>query len=117
MIYDDLKTALTNTGIPFADTAWAVAPSSDFGVVSLDGAGDSVIADDSRVETVLEGTVDLFCHNSSLTNMQTIETVLDGIEFLSWRLNSIQFEDDTKLTHYEWVIQFPITVDEDEDDG
>lgn len=34
-----------------------------------------------------------------------VQEALDEVS--SWQLNSIQYEDDTGLTHYEWTWEVP----------
>ena len=37
------------------------------------------------------------------TQVDTVQTVLNTAEGCTWYLNSIQYEDDTRLIHWEWV--------------
>ena len=103
-MFEELKKALENTGIPFEETAWSPAPSADYGTIALDGQGESVWADDQMEHQAMQGTVDLFTHGPGRAQMQTVQTALDA-SGVSWRLNSIQYEENTKLTHYEWVFE------------
>ena len=34
-----------------------------------------------------------------------IQDSLEGNEGLSWNLNSVQYEEDTKFIHYEWIFE------------
>ena len=67
-----------------------------------DGAGDAVIADDHVTEQTIIGTVDYFTHQENDPNFDKIQQALNSID-ISWRLNSVQYEDDTKIIHYEWA--------------
>lgn len=100
---DELATALTNTGLPFAHFGWSKAPSGDYGVYAEDGAND-LIAGNKHVEKVLQGTVDYFTRDDSGTPKATIEAALDSVP-VAWYLNSVQFENDTGYIHYEWVFE------------
>lgn len=95
---------LEATGIAFEPTAWATAPGTDYGAVALDGAGASVWADDRMQEQALEGTVDLFTRDEGHPQMKAVQAALDR-SGVSWRLNSIQYEENTGLMHYEWVFE------------
>ncbi len=67
-----------------------------------DGSGDTLFADGRMQAQVITGTVDLFTLTPEDTALfQAIQTALDGV--CAWRLNSIQYEDDTGMTHYEWA--------------
>lgn len=97
-----LETALTSTGLPFAQYGWSHAPTGDYGVWADDGAND-LEADDRHTEHVIEGTIDYFTRDPSLTPKTAIESAIDGV--VAWYLNSIQYEEDTGFIHYEWVYQ------------
>lgn len=67
-----------------------------------DGAGEAVFANGSMQNQVLSGTVDLYTRTpDDRTLFNGVQNALNGV--CAWRLNSIQFEEDTGLTHYEWV--------------
>ena len=52
------------------------------------------------------GTVDLFTGDPEDTALfEGIQAALDRV--CCWRLNSIQYEEDTGLTHYEWRWEVP----------
>lgn len=66
-----------------------------------DGAGDTIFADGKQEGQVITGTVDLYTADpEDSTLFLGIQAALDGV--CAWRLNSIQYEDETGLTHYEW---------------
>lgn len=97
-----LETALVSTGFLFAQFGWSHAPAGDYGVWADDDAND-LEADDRHAEHILEGTIDYFTRDPSLTPKTTIEAALDGV--VAYYLNSIQYEEDTGYIHYEWVYQ------------
>lgn len=71
-----------------------------------DGAGDTVFANDRLQNQAITGTVDLFTRDRDGDPlMEAIPQALDGV--CAWRLNSIQYEDDTKLLHAEWAWEVP----------
>ena len=97
-----LETALASTGFSFAHFGWSHAPAGDYGVWADDESND-LEADNVHVEHILEGTIDYFTRDPSLTPKTTIEAALDGV--VAYYLNSIQYEEDTGYIHYEWVYQ------------
>jgi len=99
---DELVTALTATELKFAHFGWSKAPNGDYGVYAEDGAND-LIASNVHAERVIEGTVDYFTRDSSMACKALIESALNSCA--AWRLNSIQFENDTGYIHLEWVFQ------------
>lgn len=106
-MYDGLIAHLKETGIAFAETAWSKAPKTDYGIYALDGAADTMWADGKMLHQAMEGTVDLFTHGPGMENAKQIQTALEAAG-VSWQLNSVQFEEDTKLTHWEWVFQLEV---------
>lgn len=67
-----------------------------------DGEDGALTADNHKHEQEISGTVDLFTKKEFDPIMDYIQEALNGIENLSWGLNSVQYEDDTMLIHYEW---------------
>lgn len=107
-MYEALKAALEQTGIPMAEGDWDRAPQSgSYIAVRLDSEGDSLWGDQHQQEQALEGSVHLFERSGDKANMQLIQSVLDGLE-LSWRLNSVQHEARNHIVHYEWVFQLEV---------
>lgn len=97
---DELMTTLAATQYDFALYAWDHAPTTDYGVVSLDSA-DDLLADNLHVEKGLNVFVDYFTRDATSTPKDTIETALAPY---AYSLNSVQFEDDTGYIHYEWRV-------------
>ena len=100
--YTDLVTRLTATGIPFREAGWDVNPAAPWGVYAMDGSGDDLWGDDRMQHQVITGTVDLYVKGPGRDLMALVQGALTGT---SWSLNSIQYESDTRLTHYEWVFE------------
>ena len=105
-MYGDLLTALAGTGIPLAEYAWETRPDTDYLVVQLDGQGASLESDNMTGEQAVEGSVDLFCYGKNRANYDAVWGVL-RTSGCSVRLNSVQYENETRLIHYEWVFQLP----------
>jgi hypothetical protein len=67
-----------------------------------DGEASSLDADDHKDEQVIQGTIDYYTKTEYDPNFELIQEKLNSID-ISWRLNSIQYEEDTGYIHYEWV--------------
>ena len=104
-MFDTLLTLLKATKIAFAAYDWDRAPSgAAYGVLSLTGGADTQFANNHIDSQAVEGTVDLYDISTSTANAKTVQEVLDGMNGCTWRLNSVQYEPDTRLVHYEWII-------------
>lgn len=97
-----LKAALESTGYPFAHYAWASAPSGTYGTYAEDSS-NRLTCDNRTAESAMVVYVNLFTKDDSDEPRMTVESAIDGK--FAWYLNTVQFEDDTGLIHYEWVIE------------
>lgn len=103
MILADLKAALltvTSKAYHFD----ATGATGNYIVWAEDGQADSVWADGGMKEQAITGTIDYYSKEEYDPNFSAIQAALDGIG-ISYRLNSIQYETDTKYIHYEWVFE------------
>lgn len=84
---------------------WRSAPKGvkKYIVWAEDGEQNSFNADNHKVRQGLTGTVDFFTLEEYDAIIDEIQDTLEGIEGLSWNLNSVQYEEDTKFIHYEWM--------------
>lgn len=104
-MYDDLIRKLRATEIPFAESGWDKAPAGDYGVYGLDMPGDTIWADGHMAERAMQGSIDLFArHGPGRDKARQIEDALDGLG-INWFLNSVQYESDRRITHWEWVFE------------
>ena len=62
-----------------------------------------LLADGIHAETAVTGTTDLFTRMEFDPWKAAFEASLNAQRRISWELNSIQFEDDTGIWHYEWT--------------
>ena len=76
--------------------------SSRYFVWQEEGA-DDLNADDRHAERAVTGTTDLFTRQEFDPWATAFEAALDATEGVCWYLNSVQYEPDTGVTHYEWV--------------
>lgn len=98
---DAIKAALLSctSKVYHFKAANATAP---YVVWAEDGQAASKWAGNKMVYQAISGTIDLFTKNLKDEPLfGAIQNALNGV--CSWRLNSIQYEDDTGLLHYEWA--------------
>ena len=69
-----------------------------------DSQGDALYGDNRMSEQAIEGTIDYFTRTEYDPNFEKIQEVLSEAE-ISYRLNSVQYEDETGYIHYECVFQ------------
>lgn len=68
------------------------------------GEGDSYEADNRKEEQVIACTADYYTQVEYDANIDVVQEVLNSLE-VSWRIESVQYEDETKLIHYEWSFE------------
>lgn len=68
-----------------------------------DGANDFE-ADSIHAERAYTGTVDLYTKTDRDPLADAIPLALNSIP-CAWTLNSVQYEEDTKIIHYEWIFE------------
>ena len=100
---DEILTELKKLG-SFAAWGWSTSPASEYGTISIDGQ-NALRAGDRLGESVQEGTIDWFTRNPASAMPGSIEATLDSLG-ASWYQNSVQYESDTGLIHFEWVWQY-----------
>ncbi len=68
-----------------------------------DGTGDALRANGATEEQAMSGTIHLFEPETTAQSLYpAVQKVLNSV-VCAWSLNSIQYEEDTGLAHYEWV--------------
>lgn len=80
----------------------ALAKPDKYIVWAEDGEAGSLNADDQKTDQVLQGTIDYFTKTEYDPNFKLIQSKLNSID-VTWRLNSVQYEEETGYIHYEWV--------------
>ena len=75
-----------------------------YAVWQEDSEGDSHYSDNLKSEQVLQATIDYFTKSEYDTMTDSIQSALNS-EDITWTLNSFQYEDETKLLHYEWLVK------------
>lgn len=65
------------------------------------GEENSFDADNHKQEQNITGTCDFYTKTEFDPLIDEIQEALDDMG-LTWSLNSVQYEDETKMIHYEW---------------
>lgn len=50
----------------------------------------------------IQGTIDYFTKTEFDEAVDKIQNAVNGVDGIAWKLNSVQFEEETNLIHYEW---------------
>ena len=90
---------------------WRPQMNAPFCVWQEDGEADSFHANNFKKEQVVTGTVDYFTLVEFDETVDEIQAKLNSIEVLGWRLNSVNYEDDTNMIHYEWEFEISGNVE------
>lgn len=64
----------------------------------------------------VEGTIDYFTKHEDDENIEKIPLALNKAK-IYWKINSIQYEEETQFIHYEWVFRVRQMYGEDGDQG
>lgn len=105
-MYEDLVAALQDIdGVEFVEYEWKTRPAGNHGTVQLDFEAADDNGDDYKLDRAWEGSVDLYTHGEAPLVVAAVESALEEVCEGSWELNSIQYEQETKLVHREFVFQ------------
>ena len=75
-----------------------------YGVWAEQGESDSFHADNGKKEQVIEGVLDFYTQAEFDALVDDIQEILNQMAS-GWILDSVQYEDETKLIHYSWSWQ------------
>ena len=64
------------------------------------GEGDSMHSNNRKEEQVITGAIDLYTLMEFDGLVDKVQDALNGV--CAFRLDSVMYEDDTKLIHYSW---------------
>ena len=73
-----------------------------FAVWQEDGEGDSLHTGNRKTEQVITGTLDYFTLTEYDDVIDQIQDALNA-SCTAWRLESVQYEEETNMIHYEWA--------------
>ena len=80
---------------------WRPVKTAPMCIWQEDAEGGSLHMDRTAREQAITGTVDYFTQTEYDANIDKVQEALN--DFASnWKINSVQYEEDTKLIHYEW---------------
>ena len=100
-----VKNALTSIPNLKVYHYWHPRLEAPFCIWAEDGEGDSLHSNNIKSEQVISGTIDYFTKIEYDTNVDLIQETLNNAECLAWQLNSVQYEEETNLIHYEWSFE------------
>lgn len=66
-----------------------------------DSETSSFGGDDHKAEQQVHGTIDCYTQTEYDPLLDEVQNALNAAE-VGWNLLSVQYEDETKLIHYEW---------------
>lgn len=83
---------------------WRSAPKGvdAYIVWAEDEESESLNADNKKQRQGIHGTIDFFTKQEFDSRIDELQEKLNTLENYSWRLNSVQYEDETNFIHYEW---------------
>lgn len=83
---------------------WRSAPKGvkAYIVWAEDEEATSLNGNNLKLEQGIHGTIDYFTKTEFDETVDLIQSGLNELENVSFRLNSVQFEDDTLFIHHEW---------------
>lgn len=67
-----------------------------------DSESSDFSAGNHKAEQQVHGTIDCYSKTEYDPLFDEIQEALNGADSIGWRLNSVQYEDETSLIHYEW---------------
>ena len=79
------------------------------------GEENSFHSNNRKSEQCITGTVDLFTKTEFDPLADSVQSTLNDIG-VAWRLESVQFEDETNMIHMEWSWEIIFAEEEDGDD-
>lgn len=65
---------------------------------------ESMEVDNYKAGQTVEGTIDYFTKSEDDENILNIPKALNAAR-IGWELNSVQYEDETRFIHYEWLFR------------
>lgn len=80
---------------------WRAVTSAPMCIWAEDGESSSLRVDRTGREQAISGTVDLFTKEEYDPRADAVQRALNA-SCSNWAINSVQYEEDTKLIHYEW---------------
>lgn len=82
----------------------APANSTRYIVWAEDSEISSLETDNYKGYQTIEGTIDLFTKDQADAWTEAVPEALNAAR-IGWSLNSVQYEDETRFIHYEWLFR------------
>ena len=101
MTLRDIGQALLSVGVPVSHY-FTQKQNAPYIVWAEDGQGSMQHANNHVIQQTIQGTIDYFTRVEYDENFYKIQNVLNSLD-IGWQLNSVQYEDETHLIHYEWL--------------
>lgn len=73
-----------------------------YGVWAEDIEASELGADDYKAGQTIQGTIDWYTKDQDDPVLETLPAALNAAR-IRWKLNSVQYEDETGYIHYEWL--------------
>ena len=99
---DKIKNALLTVpglSVSHYETLKKTAP---YCVWAEDGGGEQLNANNTMSQQAVSGTIDYYTKTESDTTVDAIQAALKTAK-ISFALYLVQYEDDTKMIHYQWT--------------
>ena len=101
IVRDALKTV---SGLKCYHLEKPASVKAPYAIWQEDSEGMSHYADNAKAEQVLVLTIDYYTLTEYDAMIDSIQDALNDAR-IAWKLNSFQYEDETKLLHYEWLCE------------
>lgn len=102
-----IQTKLYQIGVRFAEITdkcwhyWRPVKAVPCLMWAEDGEENSFNADNHKREQNITGTCDFYTKTEFDPLIDEVQAALDDMG-MTWQLESVQYEDDTQMIHYEW---------------
>ena len=93
------------TVVPASYHYWRSTRQRPFLVWQEEGEDGALHADDRKVSQVVSGSIDYFTkteYDPIVEDIQTALQELQGKISFGWRLDSVQYEEETNYIHWQW---------------
>lgn len=81
---------------------WRPVETLPFCVWAEDSEDGSFETNNKKTQQQIHGTVDYFTKTEFDSVIDAIQDYFQTLEHFGWRLESVQYEDETNAIHYEW---------------
>ena len=101
---DKVKNALLTVSGLSVSHYRALKESAPYCVWAEDGGGEQLNADNAMSEQTVSGVIDYYTKTESDMTVDAIQEALVTAK-ISFSLYLVQYEDDTKMIHYQWEFE------------